>query len=131
MSYYNQHLFSGISKSARPRPCMADNRPFNVSPQCTTVLALADCNQCPSLQSYNSYLFSAERIAPLMYWGYLLLLITVVFFHPLPVLFKCRHCVLLKSAKRPEPGRRTERRFSHKQWHKPKSCCLGSILGTD
>ena len=34
--------------------------------------------------------------------GYLLLLITVVCFHPLPALFKCFYCVLFKFAKRPE-----------------------------
>lgn len=119
LPYYNQHLFSGLSKSAHPQPCIPDNWPFNVSPQCNSVCALADCNQCPSLQQYNSYLFSAERIAPLMCWGYLLLLITVVCFHPIPAPFKCCHCALLKSAKRPEHGRRTKRRFSHrKKCHK-------------
>lgn len=131
LPYYNQHLFSGLSKSAHPRPRIPDNWPFNGSPQCNTVCALADCNQCPSLQQYNSYLFSAERIAPLMCWGYLLLLITVVCFHPLPAPFKCCHCMLLKSAKRPEQGQRTKRRFSHqKKCHKPEKL-YGSFHSTD
>lgn len=41
-----------------------DNWPFNGSPQCDTVCAPADCNQSPSFQRDNSYLFSAERIDP-------------------------------------------------------------------
>lgn len=115
LPYCNQHLFLGLAQSAHPRPCIPDNWPFNGSPQCHTVCALADCNQCPSLQQYNSYLFATKRIAPLMCQGYLLLLITVVCFHPLPALFKCCHCMLLKSDKRPEHGRRTKRRFFHQK----------------
>lgn len=66
-----------------------------------------------------------------MCWGYLLLLITVVCFHPLPALFKCCHCMLLKSAKRPEHGRRTKRWFSHqKKCHKPAEL-YGSFHSTD
>lgn len=88
--------------------CVPDNWPFNGSQQYNTVCAQADCNQSPSFQRDNSYLFSAERIDPLpiptrsMCRGYLLLLITVVCFHPLPVLLKCRHCMLLKRAKTAE-----------------------------
>lgn len=44
--------------------CVPDNWPFNGSPQCDTVCAQADCNQSPSFQRDNSYLFSAERIDP-------------------------------------------------------------------
>lgn len=95
--------------------CVPDNWPFNGSPQCDTVCAQADCNQSPSFQRDNSYLFSAERIDPPptltrpMCRGYLLLLITVVLFHPLPALLKCHHCMLLKRAKTTEQGRRTKR----------------------
>lgn len=98
--------------------CVPDNWPFNGSPQCDTVCAQADCNQSPSFQRDNSYLFSAERIDPpnphphpmcraiccfLLLW----------FFHPLPALLKCHHCMLLKRAKTTEQGRRTKRWFSH------------------
>lgn len=63
--------------------------------------------------------------------GYLLLLITMVCFHPFPVLFKCCHCVLLKYAKRPEHGGRTKSRFSHrKKCHKPAGL-HGSFHSTD
>lgn len=44
--------------------CVPDNWPFNGSPQYNTVCAQADCNQSPSFQRDNSYLFSAERIDP-------------------------------------------------------------------
>lgn len=64
LSHYHQHLFSGLSKFAHPQPRIPDNWPFNGSPQCNTVCAQADCNQSPSFQRDNSYLFSAERIAP-------------------------------------------------------------------
>lgn len=99
--------------------CLPDNWPFNGSPQYDTVCAQADCNQSPSFQRDNSYLFSAERIDPLpiptrsMCRGYLLLLITVVCFHLLPGLLKCRHCMLLKRAKTAEQGWRTKSWFSH------------------
>lgn len=95
--------------------CLPDNWPFNGSPQYDTVCAQADCNQPASFQRDNSYLFSAERIDPLpiptrsMCRGYLLLLITVVCFHLLPGLLKCRHCMLLKRAKTAEQGWRTKR----------------------
>lgn len=114
LPHYHQHLFSGLSKFAHPQPCIPHNWPFNGSPQCNTVCAQADCNQSPSFQRDNSYLFSAERInpPPPQCWGYLLLLITVVCFHPLPALLKCSHCMLLKCAKRTEQGWRTKRRFS-------------------
>lgn len=113
--YYNQHLFSGLYESTHPQPHIPDNWPFNGSPQCNTVCTLTDYNQCPSLQWYNSYLFSAERITPLMCRGYLLLLITVVCFYPLPALLKSCHCVLLKSAKRLQHRRRAQRLFSHRK----------------
>lgn len=64
LPHYHQHLFSGLSKFAHPQPRIPDNWPFNGSPQCNTVCSQADCNQSPSFQRDNSYLFSAERIAP-------------------------------------------------------------------
>lgn len=64
LPHYHQHLFSGLSKFAHPQPRIPDNWPFNGAPQCNTVCAQADCNQSPSFQRDNSYLFSAERIAP-------------------------------------------------------------------
>lgn len=53
------------------------------------------------------------RIAPLMRRAAIccFLLLWLFCFHPLPARFKCRHCTLLKYAKRPEQGRRTERRL--------------------
>lgn len=65
LAYYNQHLFSGLVKSTHTQSFNTDNWPFNGLPQCNTVCTLVDYNRYPT-QWHNSYLFSAERITPLM-----------------------------------------------------------------
>lgn len=70
--------------------------------------------QSAFVHAHFIFIFCWENYSPHVF-GYLLLLITVLCFHPLPELFKCCHCKFLISAKRPEHGQRTKGRFCHTQ----------------